>query len=152
MTTGRINQITILIRGAPPGRARQGEPPVGGGALQGRGAHRGVHPAARDGPRGRGSTPSNHSIAPTEFSRGRSAARRSGLSTTTLGSMCPQEGGLRSPVSARRRIPARALPPRPSRTVASSQPSTEPRKVPASAGPAGLRFPEGSCNTPRWAS
>jgi hypothetical protein len=148
MTTGRINQITILIPGATSGEGTPRRPPEGGGALQGWGARRSAHPAARDGPRGRRSTPSNHSIAPTEFPRGRSAAQRLGLSTTTLGSIGPQEGGLQSPVSARRRIPTKALPPRPGRTVASSQPSTDPKEVPAGAGPAGLRFPEGRSNIP----
>jgi hypothetical protein len=79
MTTGRINQVTILKPAEGPRRAPRGRPPpvlTGGGGVVVRSERRTARPGARDigalsahasGARG-------HPIAPAEFPKGRSAA------------------------------------------------------------------------------
>lgn len=66
MTTGRINQVTILNPGTHPKMARRGGPPRGAECYRVGEPHE-VVPAKRGGPRGRGLPPGGYSIAPTEF-------------------------------------------------------------------------------------
>ncbi len=75
MTTGRINQVTIL---AQRPRAK-GHPPKGAeSSITIRHGRAETHPAANARPAGAGRRQATDSIAPTEFPKGRSAARESG--------------------------------------------------------------------------
>jgi len=80
MTTGRINQVTILS----PDAAREGWapeiPPKGRSCYKDWGTHE-VDPAKRDRKRGRDLPPGGYSIAPTEFPKVRSAVGQSGPKT-----------------------------------------------------------------------
>jgi len=78
MTTGRINQVTILNPGPRPETTRRGGPPRRGAERYKEGDPREVDPAERGGPRERRLPPTDYSIAPTEFPKGRSAARAFG--------------------------------------------------------------------------
>jgi len=75
MTTGRINQVTILTRrpkakGHPPKEAES--------SITIRHGRAEAHPAASAKPAWAGRRQATDSIAPTEFPKGRSAAREIG--------------------------------------------------------------------------
>lgn len=111
MTTGRINQVTILS----PDAAREGWapeiPPEGRSCYERRGTHE-VDPAKRGGKRGRDLPPGGYSIAPTEFPKVRSAVEQSGhKDRPCYTAYAPQVEGCNHQVSTRRRILARAVPP-----------------------------------------
>jgi hypothetical protein len=98
MTTGRINQVTILIQAAPLGGHGREAPLAGGGALQGRGA-RGRAPSRKGRPAFAGRRRATIQLPPLSLPRERSAAERSGLSTSTPGSIRTSDGQTQSPVT-----------------------------------------------------
>jgi hypothetical protein len=73
MTTGRINQVTILSPRGDPGEARAGYPPKGAELVTRRGEAE-PRPAVGAGCASARLAARGHSIAPTEFPKGRSAA------------------------------------------------------------------------------
>src|SRR5690606_25206464 len=92
MTTGRINQVTILNPSATPGEFAPGSPRGGGALLRGLGSTE-VNPAGRAACARRRATPDDHPIAPTEFPKGRSAAGQSGRGPPYQAACAPQEEG-----------------------------------------------------------
>lgn len=106
------------------------EPPEGRSLVTRVGATRLAKPDQAGRPARRGSAPSGHPIAPTEFPKGRSAAGHSGPETAVPGHMRPSGGGLPPKVNAVRRILAAASPQRRCEAVAISQPPTDTGNVP----------------------
>jgi len=98
MTTGRINQVTILNQAAPPGRTRPGSPPHGGWSVTGKGA-RGRAPSRKGRPAFAGRRRATIQLPPLSLPRERSAAERSGLSTSTPGGIRTSDGQTQSPVT-----------------------------------------------------
>jgi hypothetical protein len=145
MTTGRINQVAILSFRAGP--------PAGGGNVAGKSARRRPGTSLRGwGPRARAAAAEcqrqlrgvrrAHSIAPTEFSKGRSAAgssRAAGASVRR--DMRPSEGGYPSPAAP---WGSNRMGPSPE-NLAERWPSASGPQTPSFAswprGPAGLRSP-----------
>jgi hypothetical protein len=125
MTTGRINQVAILGSRRPQRGGRRGGPP--GGGRPEFATRKGREPPRQATERFEQLRQSRaHPIAPTEFSKGRSAAggnRAVGLHT-------PQHARLRrrvpSPVRALGQRTVRAFPQGSSGAVAIGQPSTDP--------------------------
>src|SRR3989337_1509801 len=111
MTTGRINQVTILSPGAAVRRGPGVHPPRGGsGALRELGNRRSG--PSRAGPtRWARRTPTDHSIAPTESPKGRSAEGLSGRETTKPHGMHPSGGGSPPPDQHPRAATGRGTPP-----------------------------------------
>ena len=140
MTTGRINQVTILNPSASPGEFAPGSPPRGAELVTRVGTRR-SGPSRAGHQRETRATPKGYPCAPTEFPKGRSAAGQSGPKTTVPGRMRPSGGGVPPPVNAGGRILAATSPQRRRGAVARGQPSTDTRNVPAGRGPAGLRSP-----------
>ena len=92
MTTGRINQVTVLN----PHAERAQETPQGGRSSSATMRQRDTKGAPSHGHctlATRGQQHMTDSIAPTEFPRGRSAARVMGREATTLRCMRPPSGG-----------------------------------------------------------
>jgi len=127
MTTGRINQVTILNRlrmcryGAetPPRRAA-------GVLLLGRGAPEGV-PGLQDQTRKTREEPAGHSIAPTEFPKVRSAARTVEPKAVKNRRIGTSSGERQVPSHAQRRLPVPSFPRRSSEVAANGHPSTDPK-------------------------
>jgi len=107
MTTGRINQVTILTGGpeaSPRPAAKRAEQFTEKGRAQG------TTQLAGDPEQRLQQAPTNHPIAPTEFPKGRSTALK-------LGRQAPSQGVILAPQeedtfhrSRQRRIPAWAYP------------------------------------------
>ena len=73
---------------------------------------RGEIPAKRGRPRKRSLPPGDHSIAPTEFPKGRSAVGQSGRETTIPHRIGPSGGGLQSPSQRPEADTGESLPPK----------------------------------------
>ena len=144
MTTGRINQVTILN----PARARRTERPPGGGGTFALPLQEGRRPRAATQPKApvaQNATgpPTTDSIAPTEFPRARSAAGEIGpRGPPNSAAYAPQEEKTRPPVTPVRAVTGGGQPRRPD-GKGSAWPSAHRSHESCllTRGPAGLRFP-----------
>jgi len=85
MTTGRINQVTILRVAATAGT----QPPKGGREF----TERGSYDPSEQAPERAATGPASYPIAPTEFPKGLSTTRRSDAGASSQGAIwAPQEG------------------------------------------------------------
>jgi hypothetical protein len=133
MTTGRINQVTILRLREPPARRDAQRPPRGWNFCYWEGEGRSPpdrwHPTRRARRAACG-----HSIAPTEFPKGRSAAVAIGSQDRHAPLHAPFRWRAPFPGHAQRRLPVGASPRRSFGMVAISQPSTDHRNAPVGRG------------------
>ena len=124
MTTGRINQVTILRLHEPPLEGTHRDPGRGGTLRYWEGV--GQSPPGCWCPmRWAQRAACGHSIAPTEFPRVRSAAEVVGSSDRRTPLHTPSRWRVPSPGHACRRLPVGASPRGSCGTVAISQPSTD---------------------------
>lgn len=114
MTTGRINQVTVLVAagGRPKSAATRASPPTRGGrsVLQGRGRPQAPSPRRRTSQAC--AATAGHPIAPTEFPKWRSAAALRGPRGRCRLLHAPFRWRKPVPSHARRRIPVGACPQR----------------------------------------
>jgi hypothetical protein len=87
------------------------EAPEGAECYKSWGTHE-VNPAKRSRPRGRSLPPDDHSIAPTEFPKVRSAVGQSGRETTIPHRIGTSGGGLQSPSQHPKADTGESLPPK----------------------------------------
>jgi hypothetical protein len=142
MTTGRINQVTVVTPSDPHAVARREKPPRGAAEpCYKEGARRKARPAGgvpgaeREGP------PMAIHLPPLSSPRGGPPRGSSGSRAARHRCMCPSGGGSPSPSHARGRLLVRVCPRRSGGTVAIGQPSTDPKMCPPVRGLTGLLLP-----------
>jgi hypothetical protein len=147
MTTGRINQVTILNRGAPPGRTSQGGPPRGAERYRVGERTRRTRPGGTARADAGRHPPAIH-LPPLSSPRGGPRPKRWGLSTATPGSMRPSGGGSRSPSQRPEADTDESTPPKglAEQWLLTNHPQT-PLKVPADPGASGTSVPPGRPTT-----
>ena len=111
MTTGRINQVTILDSSAAQLGDRAREPPKRGQNMLQEGAHHKGSPSQRQATRKARSRPTSYPFAPTEFPKERSTTEGNRAQRPPYtAAYTPQMEGTCPQVNARKRILVKAFP------------------------------------------